>query len=101
MFNVMFRVWSVSFNLIEPGLLEIFDRIDGRIKVLVGREDSLSAHCWASATSGDFFLRIGGGSTSLSSWIAIGGNSLVKSRNQNPNQKNEPTMIDISMTDGL
>ncbi len=46
-----------------------------------------------------FFLS-GGGSTSLSSWIAIGGRSLVKSRNQKPNQQNEPNRIAISTIDG-
>lgn len=38
--------------------------------------------------------------TSLSSWIATGGSSRVKSRNQKPNQQKDPIRIPISTNEG-
>src|SRR5690606_22691346 len=97
--DMVVRVGCERLHPFESRLPQFLDRVHGAVEVLVGGEDALArrTHQWASLCC---LFRRGAGSTSLSSWIAMGGRMRVKSRNQNPNQKKLPTMIIISVTDG-
>ena len=82
-------------DTVYPNVHDGVEVVEGGQEALA-RPRALRAHQRASLGC----LRSGGGKTSLSSAMATGGRSLVKSRNQKPNQAKLPTMMPISVRDG-